>query len=149
MAEAVEQVEGRVPWRANRCLLSSDLTDPATEDEKSTWDCDLVPALAQCEHLEDCCRYYTTLGCTKCSSDLDIAKFYARLKKKFRRTALTGHPDKTKDKKLNAKFQRASSKFDLVQKAYDVLGTPDADGCYPCRDEHEFFCPAEQCLLLF
>ena len=38
---------------------------------------------------------------------------------------------------MNAKYQRASLNYDLVQKAYDVIGTPDADGCYPCRVKYD------------
>ena len=124
-------------WRTKRCVLSTDLSDPASAEERSTWDRDLVTVMQQCDNIEDPCGYYAALGCSKVSSDLDIGKAYSSHKKRYRRAALAGHPDKSKDKKKNAKYERATSKFNFVKKAHEVIGMPNDDGCYPGRVEYD------------
>ena len=76
------------------------------------------------------------MGYSKCLSDMDIAKLFRRPKKRFRRAALAGHPNKIKFQDKNDKFERVISKFDIVKKAYDAIGSPDEDGSFPGRENY-------------
>ena len=56
-------------WCAFRCNLEKDLTESATEEEKSAWDQYLIPVRKQFDNFEDTHGYYRTLSCRKSSVD--------------------------------------------------------------------------------
>ena len=56
-------------WHACRCNLAKDLTKPATEEENSSWDQDLMPVRKISETFEDPHGNYRILGCRRLSSD--------------------------------------------------------------------------------
>ena len=117
-------------WRDARCSISKDLFDPAPLDERLTWDNDLVDIDDRCHDLEDPQGYYKSLGCTKISSDDNIACEYKRQRKKYRGIALKCHPDKTQDRNRHEKFRRTDTKWNCVQRAWCVLGAVDDSGCF-------------------
>ena len=120
-------------WRDGRCVLSKDLYDPAPSDERLTWDSDLVGVEDRCDDLEDPEGYYTTMVCSKSSSDGEIYCQLKRLRKKYRSIALKCHPDKTQNEKRHDKFRCAELKWNRVSRAFDVLGKVDDSGCYALR----------------
>ena len=124
-------------WSDGRCLLSKELNEPATSDERITWDNDLVGVGDGCKDLEDPEGYYAVMGCYKESSDIEIARRHKSLRKKYRSVALKCHPDKTKDVRLHDKFRHADSKWKRVSCAFDVLGKIDDSGCYALRVEYD------------
>ena len=131
--EEEDTEQGRNPrrirsWRDGRCLLSKDLYDPAPSDERLTWDSDLVGVEDRCDDLEDPEGYYTTMGCSKSSSDDEIDCQLKRLRKKYRSIALKCHPDKTKNQKRHDKFRRADVRWNRVSRAFGVLGKVDDSG---------------------
>ena len=60
---------GPSDWHSARCAKSQNLVDPADDDEKSTWDNDLLPLRMQpgkdCHDLEDVDRHYKVSGICK------------------------------------------------------------------------------------
>jgi hypothetical protein len=124
-------------WRDGRCLLSKDLNEPSTSNERITWDNDLVGIGDGCEDLEDPEGYYAVMGCYKESSDSEIARHHKRLRKKYQSLALKCHPDKTKDVRLHNKFLRADAKWKRVSCAFGVLGKVDDSGCYVLRVDYD------------
>ena len=123
--------------RAGRCQLSPDLIDPATPEERITWDPDLVEASDRCDDLEDPDGFYKSLGCSKMSSDHKIAQEYAVIRKTFRAMAMKCHPDRTKDKRRHAKFSRRSPAWNTAEQAFKVLGTADDCGCFASRVRYD------------
>jgi hypothetical protein len=122
-------------WRAPRCDLSKDLIEPATEDEKLTWDVDLLKELSgrdgSAVNLEDIDGYYKSIGCSKISSDAEVAENFEELWQKARRGVIKYHPDK---KTANpTKYQKAKSKFDKLKRTKEVLCTKDNNGCFAER----------------
>ena len=75
-------VDCNLPWKDKRCALAKKLVDPASGDEKLTWDSDIVAAGDVGTNLEDHAGYYADLGCSKTSSDLDINQGYKCIRKK-------------------------------------------------------------------
>ena len=97
-------------WRDNRCIFAKDLQYPVKQEEKLTWDNNLLTDSNEAADFEDPARYYETLGCSKTSSDKDIKKAVKRARKKFRNIAIKYHPDKSQNKYDHDKYQRDSSK---------------------------------------
>ena len=60
-------------WHTDRCYLSADLIDPATADEILCWTKRLLPTNLNKSDLGNPKGYYKALGCSKISSDNDIA----------------------------------------------------------------------------
>ena len=127
-------------YRTGRCELASTLEDPADEDEKSCWVdvAILLPSTLQCEDLEDPDGHYKALGCTKTSSDEEIAASFKKVGREFRELARHNHTDKTSDKAKNEIFFQAKEKHERQKRAHDVLGTLNILGtAYPDRVNYD------------
>lgn len=127
-------------WHAVRCELSKDLEDLATDEERLTWDCDIMPESKRYEDLEDPDGYYNIFGCGKTTSDEEVAKEVKRMKKKYQSKIRKYHEDKlprniSKEDKETAKnkYRLAHSKYKLVVRAAEEIATPNAEGHFPTR----------------
>ena len=123
--------------RAGRCQLSQDLIDPASPDERISWDPDLLEPHDRCDDLEDPKGFYKSLGCSKMSSDHQLAQDYALIRRAFRGMAMKCHPDRTTDKRLHAKFSWENMQWNHADRAYKILGAADDSGCFSSRVKYD------------
>ena len=125
-------------FRMERCCLSSALTDAADDDERTCWKDNLLPVDCQCDNLEDSKGHYKLLGCNKTSSDLAVAAAFKQKKSIYMGIARTHHPDKSKDKEMNAKFDKAHEVYEQQKAALEVIGKLNIDGsAYPHRADYD------------
>ena len=128
---------GPSDWRSGRCALSQNLVDPADDNEKSTWDNDLLPLCMQpnknCHDLEDVDHHYKIIKCSKTSSDSEVNERFKEKWNANKAEVLRYHPDKvTADR---GKYAAAKSLRDKLQAAKEVLCKKDEHGCYANRVE--------------
>ena len=131
--ESIQGVAYNRQWKDERCALAGKLVDPASDKEKLTWDSDLLSACDRADNLEDHTGYYDALGCLKTSSDREITEGYKRTRKIFHTMALQYHPNKTTNRELIDKYHRRSSKWELAEKAFAILGKANNDGHFKLR----------------
>ena len=86
-------------YHSGRCNLSSNLLDPASDDENICWADQLLPGPFQCSDLEDNNEYYKFLGCSKITSDKDVTIAFRDAKTTFNIITLINHPDKVNGEK--------------------------------------------------
>ena len=98
-------------YRAARCHLSGVLLDAANEDEKACWGDKLLKDYPWCTDLEDKCGFYHVLGCTKTSSDQEIAAAFKEAKTVFFNLARTHHPDKTDEEENKEAYDEANELY--------------------------------------
>ena len=114
---------GRSDWCSARCALSQNLVDPAADDEKSTWDNDLLPLRMQpskdCHDLEDVDRHYKIINCSKTSSDYEVNERYKEKWNANKAKVLKFHPDKTTAER--GKYDEAKSIRDKLQATKEDL----------------------------
>ena len=123
-------------WRDGRCALSTNLEDPATEDERLAWDNDIMPeGKRNVNNLEDPDGYYEVLGCDKTSSDDEVGQQLKRLKRQVKQKLLKYHEDKlprdaSREEKEVAKkkYSHYFAKHQLVTRAAEEIATPNAEG---------------------
>ena len=122
---------GPSDWRSGRCALSQNLVDPADDNEKSTWDNDLLPLCMQpnknCHDLEDVDHHYKIIKCSKTSSDSEVNERFKEKWNANKAEVLRYHTDKvTADR---GKYAAATSFRDKLQAAKEVLCKKDENGC--------------------
>ena len=110
-------------YHSGRCNLSSNLLDPASDDDKIFWADQLLPGTFQCADLEDKNKYYKFLGCSKITSDEDVTIAFRDAKTTFNRIALINHRDKANgDKEKEAIFADANNVYETQKLAIHILG---------------------------
>ena len=127
-------------WRDGRCSLSKDLKEPATADERLTWDSDIMPeGKRNVNNLEDPDGYYETLGCDKTSSDDEVANQVKRVKKKLRSKLNQYHEDKNRNKSkeeiavAKEKYSAYYAKYQRFRRAEKEIAIPNEEGHFAKR----------------
>ena len=84
-------------------------------------------------NLEDPDKHYQLLGCSKTTSDSDVARAIKRENKELTGIMVRCHPDKSRNPRDHDKYNRAHAKWNRVKRAKKVLAVPDEDGCFAAR----------------
>ena len=125
-------------FRLDRDCLASELSDPASNHERSCWS-DLLLS-KQCNDLEDPEGLYASINSKKTDSDNTIQINFDRCKTEFKLLALTHHPDKTSDPAKNQKFLDAKEVYEFQQEAFKILHTMisnESGTSYPDRFKYD------------
>ena len=130
-------------WQAIRCTLSKELKDPASEEARLAWDNDQLPEKNRYDDFENPKGFYKLLGCSKVSSDDDIARAVKREKKRNKSKIVKYHHDKNMDKPeeerqpTTAKYRHYKNKMELIVCVEEGFGSPDANGHYQKRVQYD------------
>jgi len=128
-------------YRIDRCARTTQLLEPACEDEKVCWN---EEGLNPCEDrsitdLEDAAGHYGVLKSSKRSSTAAVKHSYNKAKQHYHNIAVTHHPDKTNDEAKIALYQKEKWAYDYDQSvtAFKVLGLANDEGHFEKRVEYD------------